>query len=79
VKNHTQYFFVSVPNQAENPYDPVNFPFHFQHYTPYELYEILDRNGFEVQKYFCQRDKWKYDIHNGTNGRTLIAVCKVKS
>jgi SAM-dependent methyltransferase len=79
VRDHTKYFFVSVPNQAENPYNPVDYPFHFRHYTPSELYEILDRNGFEVQKYLCQRDKWKFDMHNGTNGRTLIAICKVKS
>lgn len=72
-------FIVSVPNEEGFPFVAEKFANdeypHFRHYWPYELEKLLKKHGFEITEWFHQKDK-AGDIHQGTGGMFLIAVCK---
>ena len=68
---------VSSPNEEVRPYlqPPVN-RFHFRHFRPAELQEIVERHGFSVERWCCQKSGGEPAIRDGTNGKFMIAVCK---
>lgn len=73
----TNKLLISTPNELVRPYKqhPIN-PFHYRHWSPLELEELLNENGFKVIQWFCQKSGKNYDIKNGTNGKFIIAYCE---
>ena len=73
----TNKLLISTPNELVKPYKqhPIN-PFHYRHWSPNELEELLDENGFKVIQWFCQKSGKYYDIKYGTNGKFIIAYCE---
>jgi 2-polyprenyl-3-methyl-5-hydroxy-6-metoxy-1,4-benzoquinol methylase len=68
---------ISAPNEEVRPHlqEPVN-RFHFRHFRPCELQEIVERYGFSVEHWHCQRNGSKPAICEGTDGKFIIAVCQ---
>lgn len=66
---------VSVPNQAELPFDPRRFPAHYRHYTAGELAEVLAAGGWRVASWWGQAGAFTAAPTPGAAGRTLIADC----
>jgi hypothetical protein len=68
---------ISSPNEEVRPHlqEPVN-RFHFRHFRPRELQEIVERYGFAVERWYCQKSGSKPAICEGTNGKFIIAVCQ---
>jgi 2-polyprenyl-3-methyl-5-hydroxy-6-metoxy-1,4-benzoquinol methylase len=68
---------ISSPNEEVRPHlqEPVN-RFHFRHFRPSELQEIVGRYGFAVQNWYCQKSGGQPAILEGTNGKFIIAVCQ---
>ncbi len=66
----------SVPNEQHLPFSKKRFSGdkypHRRHYTPPEFAELLGHRKIE---WFCQKDKGG-DIHPGTEGIFVIAVCR---
>ena len=73
----TNKLLISTPNELVRSYKqhPIN-PFHYRHWSPNELEELLDENGFKVIQWFCQKSGKYYDIKYGTNGKFIIAYCE---
>lgn len=73
----TNKLLISTPNELIRPYKqhPINL-FHYRHWSPNELEELLDENGFKVIQWFCQKSGKYYDIKYGTNGKFIIAYCE---
>ena len=73
----TNKLLISTPNELIRPYKqhPIN-PFHYRHWSPNELEELLDENSFKVIQWFCQKSGKYYDIKYGTNGKFIIAYCE---
>jgi len=69
----------SVPNEELYPFKAENFAAddypHIRHYRPAEFEELLESAGFVVKEWYCQKDK-NGDIHKGTDGMFVIAVCE---
>lgn len=68
---------VSSPNEEVRPHlqEPVN-PFHFRHFRPRELQDMVGRHGFAVERWYCQKSGGMPAICEGTNGKFMIAVCQ---
>jgi 2-polyprenyl-3-methyl-5-hydroxy-6-metoxy-1,4-benzoquinol methylase len=68
---------VSSPNEEVRPHrqEPVN-PFHFRHFRPRELQDMVERHGFAVERWYCQKSGGVPEIREGTNGKFMIAVCQ---
>ena len=66
---------ISSPNESIRPWaqPPIN-PFHVRHYTPDEMEELLALGGFKVQQWFNQKSGAQPEIHEGHNGKFMIAV-----
>jgi len=77
-KLKTELLIVSVPNQEKYPFLAERFAMdeypHLRHYTPRELYLLLQGCGYLVTEWFCQKDK-KGEIVPGMDGMFMIAVC----
>ncbi len=76
----TDLLIISTPNEEVRPHlqEPVN-PHHFRHFRPDELKDVVEKYGFEVANWYCQRNGSKPELCEGTNGKFIIAVCpKVK-
>ena len=73
----TNKLLISTPNELVRPYKqhPIN-SFHYRHWSPNELEELLDENGFKVIQWFYQKSGKYYDIKYGTNGKFIIAYCE---
>jgi len=71
---------ISTPNEDIRPHlqEPVN-PFHFRHFRPMELEQTVEKYGFHVESWHCQRNGSKPEICNGTNGKFILAVCQRSS
>jgi 2-polyprenyl-3-methyl-5-hydroxy-6-metoxy-1,4-benzoquinol methylase len=67
---------ISTPNEEVRPHlqEPVN-PFHFRHFRPRELQEVLEASGFGIESWHCQRSGGKPQLCEGTHGKFIIAVC----
>ena len=68
---------ISSPNEDVRPHlqEPVN-PFHFRHFRPRELQDMVERHGFAVERWYCQKSGGVPAIREGTNGKFMIAVCQ---
>ena len=68
---------ISSPNEEVRPYlqPPVN-RFHFRHFRPGELQDMVERHGFAVERWYCQKSGNMPEIREGTNGKFIIAVCQ---
>ncbi len=80
IKKFSQWsdlLIISTPNEAVRPHrqEPVN-PFHFRHFRPEELTEVVEKYGFRIESWHCQRNGSKPEILSGTNGKFIIAVCR---
>lgn len=66
---------ISTPNELVRPHQqpPVN-PFHFRHFTPKELKQLLSKHGFSIQSWHYQKSGAEPEILPGTNGKFIIAV-----
>jgi hypothetical protein len=66
----------SVPNEERYPFSAERFAGdrypHKRHYTPREFQDLLEKSGYQVDEWYCQKDKLG-DIHPGTDGIFLIA------
>lgn len=61
----------SVPNQDVIPFDPKRFDFHYRHYTPVEIMDLLHECGFCVSDVKYQRTAYA-EGYNRDTGRTII-------
>ena len=51
----TNKLLISTPNELVRPYKQHTInPFHYRHWSPLELEELLNENGFKVIQWFCQ-------------------------
>lgn len=66
---------ISSPNELVRPWamPPIN-PYHVRHYTPDELEDLLALGGFKVQSWYCQMSGGQPEIHEGNQGKFMIAV-----
>ncbi len=73
----SDFLIISTPNEEVRPHlqEPVN-PHHFRHFRPSELAEVLEKCGFEIVSWHCQRNGSKPELCEGTNGKFIIAVCQ---
>ncbi|XZE19812.1 class I SAM-dependent methyltransferase [Pirellulaceae bacterium SH449] len=71
----SDFLVISTPNESVRPHlqEPVN-PFHFRHFTPEELEQSLNKHGFQVESWHCQKNGAKPDLLPGTQGKFIIAV-----
>lgn len=65
--------FLSVPNEAVNPFDPQKYPYHKRHYTVDQLDSLLKDSGWTLLNVWSQRSKQEPDIVDTEEGKTLIA------
>ena len=63
---------MSVPNQENRPYDKAKFPYHFRHFSPQEIEDVLISVGWTDLKFYHQKDLTPGRIFTGTGGLTLI-------
>lgn len=62
---------VSVPNEAVNPYNKEDFPYHFRHYCKEELDFLLPGK----KTWFTQHGKWEdFGVTEGDDGKVLIVA-----
>lgn len=66
--------YASVPNNDVFPWHE-GIAFHKRHYTPAQFIELLNKCGWNVAQVYCQEDVDSERIEEGTDGRTIIAVC----
>lgn len=68
---------ISTPNEEVRPHlqEPVN-PYHFRHFRPTELEEVLGGHQLQVESWHCQKNGAKPDVLEGTHGKFIIAVCQ---
>lgn len=66
---------VSVPNELVFPYR--NYKFHHRHYTPQEFEELLNKTGWQVERWWGQEGPDSPCVPD-TQGRTLIAECRLE-
>jgi len=70
-----QKLYASVPNEEVFHWNP-SITFHKRHYTPGQFIQLLNDCGWHVNKIYFQEDSESNEIIEGTNGRTIIAVCE---
>ena len=72
-------FIASVPNEEKYPFKAETFANdespHFRHYTPVEFEGLLSSCGFTVMAKFCQVEKTRPEVVEGTDGKFLIYIC----
>lgn len=66
----------SVPNEDIAPYDHNRFPFHFRHYTPEQLEELLNNSGWSVVEWYTQYSKQVGEVFEADDGKTLVVVAE---
>lgn len=73
----SEFLIISTPNEEVRPHlqEPVN-PFHFRHFRPHELAEVLGRHQLQVVDWRCQSSGAQPEIQEGTNGKFIIALCQ---
>jgi 2-polyprenyl-3-methyl-5-hydroxy-6-metoxy-1,4-benzoquinol methylase len=73
----SDFLIISTPNEEVRPHlqEPVN-PFHFRHFRPSELQEVLEKHSYSILSWHCQRNGSKPEILDGTQGKFIIAVCR---
>ncbi|TWT30851.1 class I SAM-dependent methyltransferase [Blastopirellula retiformator] len=73
----SEFLIISTPNEEVRPHlqEPVN-PFHFRHFRPTELSDALGKHRLHVESWQCQRSGAKPEIHAGTAGKFIIAICQ---
>lgn len=52
----TKYLLISVPNEDQVSWSPAE-EYHFKHYTPKQLGDLLFSNGYDVEQVLGQKDK----------------------
>lgn len=67
---------MSVPNENVTPFAAHSAPYHFRHYTPEQLAELITGAGWTIERQVTQADKWIGDIVPGTNGRIITTVAR---
>lgn len=75
----TPLVIASVPNQERMMFDPSaysadKYP-HKRHYTPRQFDELLEGAGLTIVKR-CSQGNRKSPVEEGTNGISLVYVCK---
>lgn len=75
VASSSKNLICSVPNQDVIPFKKSGYPFHFKHYTPHEIQELLKQCGFKVEKIKYQAKKTSTSLNKDT-GRTIIIIAK---
>ena len=70
---------ISTPNEEVRPHlqEPVN-PYHFRHFRPSELSEVIEQAGMRVCNWHCQRSGAEPALLSGTDGKFIIATCEAK-
>lgn len=67
---------MSVPNQENRPYSKKQFPFHYRHFTPTEIEDLLYNAGWKKQAFYHQKDLNPGKISTGMGGLTLIIMAQ---
>lgn len=64
----------SVPNEDETPFSIDRFPYHFRHYRPAEIEDLLGSAGWKITEFWGQAGKEGKDsrVERGAAGKTLV-------
>lgn len=73
---HSGQLIMSVPNQENRPYTKKQFPYHYRHFTPSEIENILYQAGWKKQAFYHQKDLNPGKISPGPGGLTLIIMAE---
>ncbi len=67
---------MSVPNQSVVPFNKDKYEFHYRHFTPAELKDLIEKAGFKKYRSHYQLDKRVPRVMQGDwIGYTSIALC----
>lgn len=69
---------ISTPNQNARPFDIVDTPYHVRHYTPDELKDLIEANGFKLIKMYSQPDRENTTVVDGDQGVCLVAHARAE-
>lgn len=67
---------MSVPNEENRPYSKKQFPYHYRHFTPSEIEDLLYQAGWKKQAFYHQKDLSPGKISTGQGGLTLIIMAQ---